>query len=725
MQVTARRGAVALAVVVALTGTAPGSASETGADAQAIALDEVIVTARKRAESAQEIPETISTLTSEVLERAGVTGLEDVGQLVTNLNLSVRTDGYPNVSVRGVGSFGNTQGVGFYLDDVQLFGDASARFGDLARIEVLKGPQGTLYGGSNIGGAVRFVTARPEPSELFGHVGVTGGDQGIVDVEANVNLPLGGSDWALRLFGMASSNDGYLSNPNAARVNGRRTSNPSDIGAIDQEAVRVALAGPITDKLSVYGSIRWNALDGPNDPWSVELDDDFEHPSDIKLSTNPRHDRETLAAALELNYDADAFSVTSVTSYTDTDSERESDLDNSQEFILDLFRPQAIKVLTQELRLTSSSDGPLEWLAGLYYLDFEDDLDSSLLFLGGSSLFEGIVPNPATEQTVVDVVPFEDRLRQRTQTAGFVTASYRTGAFEIGGGLRVDRWEVETTNRQSGLSGRQAKTEVLPRLSLTRYVGDGDNNFYATYSQGFEPGGFNLGNFAGSNELFGFVAEEAANYEIGFKGRFADNRVTFTAAVFRIDYDRRQFELQAVDPVTGDFVEGIVNAGDSIQQGVEFDLAWQATEALRLSLGAGYVDAEWDSGTRLADGTDLGGLTPPYVKDFTAVLALDYDRPISAGLNLFARAQVSYSSSFEVDLGNTVTNPDYTVASLRVGVGSERWQLSAAVENLFDEAYYTDATVFPNFNPLVPLDSIIIGTLGQPRLFTASFKFMF
>ena len=725
MKATAPRRAVLLAVCIAHACPLPGWADDVSADSKAVALEEVIVTARKRSESVLQIPETINTLPAEVLERAGVTGLDDIGQLVTNLNLSVRTDGFPNVSVRGVGSFGNTQGVGFYLDDVQLFGDASARFGDLARIEVLKGPQGTLYGGSNIGGAVRFVAARPEPTEMFGHVGLTAGEQGIVDVEGSVNLPLGGSDWALRVFGMASTNDGYLTNPNAVRVNGGRNSNPPDIGAIDQEAARIAIAGSMTDRLSLYAALRWNALDGPNDPWSVELDSDFEHPDGINLSTNPRHERDTLAASLELNYAADAFTITSVTSYTDTESDRETDLDNSQEFVLDLFRPQQIKVLTQELRVTSSSDGPVEWLGGLYYLDFEDDLSSSLIFLGGSSLFDGIIPSPATEQDVVDVVPFEDRVRQRQQVAGFVTASYRTGPFEIGGGLRVDRWEVETTNRQSGLAGRQAETEVLPRVSATWFVGDDGNNFYANYSQGVEPGGFNLGNFAGSNALFGFQAEEAVNYEIGFKGRFAENRVTFTTAAFLIDYDKRQFELQAADPVTGDFVEGIVNAGDSTQYGVEFDLAWQATETLRLSLGAGYVNAEWDSGTVLADGTDLSGLTPPYVKDFTAVLAADFDRKLASGLDLFARAQLSYNGGFDVDLANTVENPDYTVASVRIGVGSDRWQVSAAVENLFDESYYTDATVFPNFNPLLPLDSIIIGTLGQPRLFTASFKIMF
>lgn len=718
-----RRG-LGFAVCAVLCGTAPAQA-QSDAGIGVAALDEVIVTARKRAESALEIPETIGSLSEETLERASVTGLEDVGQLVTNLNLSVRTDGFPNVSVRGVGSFGNTQGVGFYIDDVQVFSDASARFGDLERIEVLKGPQGTLYGGSNIGGAVRFITARPDPSAMSGYARLTGGDQGILEAEASLNAPMGDSGWAMRLFGMTGSNDGYLTNPNSVRVNGERNDNPRDIGKVDQDAARISIAGPISDRLTMYAALRWNTLDGPNNPWSLELDQQFEFPDQIDMSINPRHDRETTAATLELAYDADAFTLTSVTAYTDTESRRQSDLDNSQEWILGLFRPQDIKVFSQELRATSSGSGPLEWLAGLYYIDYEDDLDSDLIFYGGASLFEGIIPDPANEKDVIELAPFEDRLRNRKQQAAFLTASYRTGNVEFGGGIRIDKWEVETTNRQSQLAGRQSETEFLPRLSLTYFLDDAGNNVYATISRGFEPGGFNLGNFAGSNELFGFDAEEATNFELGFKGRFLDNSLTFTAAAFLIKYESRQFELQAADPVTGDFVEGIVNAGDSTQYGLEFDLGWQLSEEWRLSIGAGYVDAEWDSGTILADGTDLSGLTPPYVKDFTAVVAADYDRELPSGIRLFARGQLSYNGSFEVDLGNSVENPDFTVASIRIGVGTERWEVSAGVENLFDEEYYTDATLFPNFNPLVPQDAIIIGTLGQPRLLTAAFKVMF
>ena len=136
----------AFALFAAAGPVAVGEEADTAED-----IEEVIVTARKREESLLEIPESVVAILGEDIDRQGLKGLEDIGFQVPNLNLSTRLDGFPNVSIRGLGSFGNTQGVGFYLDDVQVFSDASSRFGDLERIEVLKGPQGTLYGGSNIG----------------------------------------------------------------------------------------------------------------------------------------------------------------------------------------------------------------------------------------------------------------------------------------------------------------------------------------------------------------------------------------------------------------------------------------------------------------------------------------------------------------------------------------------------------------------------------------------
>ena len=156
-------------VVVMASVLSPAMATMAQEDSSG-AIEEIVVTAHRREQSLLEIPESVSVISGADITRQNIKSLEDVGFQVPNLNLSTRLDGFPNVSVRGLGAFGNTQGVGFYLDDVQLFSDASSRFGDLERIEILKGPQGTLYGGSNIGGAVKFVSARPDPEATFGRL---------------------------------------------------------------------------------------------------------------------------------------------------------------------------------------------------------------------------------------------------------------------------------------------------------------------------------------------------------------------------------------------------------------------------------------------------------------------------------------------------------------------------------------------------------------------------
>jgi len=163
-------------------------------------------------------------------------------------------------------------------------------------------------------------------------------------------------------------------------------------------------------------------------------------------------------------------------------------------------------VLTQELRFTSTGAGALQWQAGAYFLEYERDMNSELLVLGGFGFLDPTccpVPPPldATEQALLVALPFEDSLRKREQVAGFANASYRWNNLELAGGIRVDRWESERTNRDSNISGRQAETEVLGRGSIARFFNDDRSMVYGLVSQGFEPGDFNLTNFAGETSV--------------------------------------------------------------------------------------------------------------------------------------------------------------------------------------------------------------------------------
>ena len=733
--------------------SAPLASAETGAQAQADDryVEEILVTARKREESVLEIPESLSVITGDNITRQNIKALKDIGFKVPNLNLAMRLDGFPNVSIRGVGAFGNTQGVGFYLDDVQLFSDASSRFGDLARIEVLKGPQGVLYGGSNIGGAVKFVSARPDAEEAFGRVKVLGGQQGMIDVEGSVNAPLGDSGWAMRLFGFGSSHDGFLKQRNAVRLNGHRTSNKKNTGETEAYGVRAMIGGPLAERLSMLVTARWNEYDGPNNTWNRELGvGPFQYPRTINTGpVNPRHERRTYAGMIELTWELDGFDVVSVSSFTDTHSTRYTDIDDREEFLIDLIRPEKMNVLTQEIRFTSTTDSPLQWIAGAYYSLYDENMDSDLIIWDSRPLPDGrpdgvlgcfaaewscsgiwVGETVAPEEELEFMTsPFEYRRRDKSHLAGFANITYDFEEWEVALGIRVDRWKNKSLNYDLNIATGLEETEVLPRGSITRWLND-DNMIYATIAFGYEPGGLNI--ITIGEGLAPFQAEKATSYEVGWKGRWADGRATASISGYYIDYNKRQIEYHISTPQGP--TEGIFNFGDSRQFGFEAELAVQVSDALQLSFSAGAVDAEW-TGETLAYGIDFDGEKPPNVPEFSWNVNADYRQPINQGMDFIFGVQVSESGASDtIQAYYPLRNPSYTIVNVQVGVAGENWEFTVNAENLTDKDYYTDVQSFPNFFGLdadgvcylpVPDNCVIIGTLGQPRLITASLSYFF
>jgi len=698
----------------------------------------IVVTARKREETTLEVPETVTAFGEQQLERAFIDDIDDVGLAVPNLQLSTRTDGFPNVTVRGIGGFGNTQGVGFYLDDVQLFADASSRFGDLARIEVLKGPQGILYGGSNIGGAVKFVSKRPELGVVEGQVSLRAGSFNYFDGQAELNLPLG-ENWAVKLFGYAETDDGFLTNPRTPRQNGRQADAGENIGRREQYGARAALYGDL-DGVEIYITARYNEIDAPTDPWIRELDGNFNYSRLVDLSYNPRNKRETFGLTGHIDIPIGDVTLQSVTSWSDTRSRRQTDLDIQPEFVLDLFRPEDFAVLTQELRLSSDDTGPFVWQVGGYLANIERNLDSVLIIREGFCFIDPGACAPLSQQddVIQAEVPFEVSRREREQLAAFANASYKLGGgFEIGGGLRIDRTTSRRANLASGLSGSVAETVVLGRASASWTNPDETTLLYVSFSQGFEPADFSLTNLTGAQSLLGFGKETADQIEIGYKGRLLDDALVFTIAAFYIDYRDRQFELQAADPTTGGFVEAIVNVGDSTQKGIEFDFTWVLTDGLTFSGGAGWIDAEWKNGVvSPVTGRSLAGMRPPNLSAFSASGALEYEGDIGSG-EFFIRTQGRYkgasstnSQFFDTpgDAFAAFDNPAFFVADASLGVEFGAIKAGLTLENLFDERYFNDVQEFPNFagslNPGEP-GNIVIGTLGQVRRLIGSVSLRF
>lgn len=697
----------------------------------------IIVTARKRSETTLEVPESVTAFSEKMLERANIEDIDDVGLAVPNLQLSTRADGFPNVTVRGLGGFGNTQGVGFYLDDVQLFSDASSRFGDLERIEVLKGPQGILYGGSNIGGAVKFVSARPEPGVFEGRIAAKAGTDNYFDGEVELNVPLG-NNWAFKMFAFGETDDSFLINPKTPRENGRIAEGSKDIGRREQYGIRGAIYGDLGGP-EIYITARYNEFDGPNNAWVRELDGDFGYSRQIDLSYNPRNKRETFGLTGHIDVPIGDLTLQSISSYTDTQSLRETDLDIQNEFVLDLFRPEDFDAFTQEIRLTSDEASPLVWQIGAYLLDLKRDLNSVLIIREAFCYIDPGTCSPLSQNDdeILAEVPFEVSKRSRDQLAAFVNASYTLGQIEFSGGLRVDNTTSKRDNLDTGLSGKADETVVLGRASVAWSNLDETALLYATFSQGFEPADFSLSNLSTANSLLRYGKETADQIEVGYKGQLLDKNLFLTVAAFYIDYNSRQFELQTVDPATGSPVEGIVNVGDSTQMGVEVDFVWQLSNNITFSGGAGYIDAEWDDGViSPVSALDLSGVQPPNVSKWSATGALEYEGDVGNG-EFFVRGQARYKGKsstnaqfFDVpgDDYPIFDNPSYFVFDLAAGFEFNQFSVGARAENIFDKRYFNDVQEFPNFagglNAGEP-GQIVIGTLGQAQRFIVSVGYEF
>ena len=806
-------------VAFAITHSLPAAAQESDdqadvADQKGI-VEEIIVTARKRDESLIEIPESVSAISGFDLDQQHISHINDIGLRVTNLNLSSRADGNPNVTIRGVGSFGNTQGVGFYVDGTQIFVDASAEFGDMERLEVLKGPQGTLYGGNNIGGAVKFVTRRPELGEIGGEGEFEFGQQNTRNYRGTVNVPIG-EQAALRIFAYQKEDDGFVKAINPERRNGRSNVDdqiwpfgvPANNAAApnsytanvveawrrfpnerDERGYRISFLGEWFEGTSIYAALRNNDLDAGNNNWRVEDGNNLRYDRTRELTFAGRNYRETTGGLLEISHDMEFGNLTYLGAFTEAEGLRTTDLDVSSEVGFDLVRPELTDVQTHELRFTSTGDGPLEWLAGIYQAKWENDWDSwasfyqttevlcSILFNdcgrpGSLGILEPLsaaarnaLASPADDPRLGTPVqtpsfeqesglrlyfPFENRARQRTNSAVFATVSFARNSWEFGFGARVDKWEADTLDRNRAywvdalafypnyedyLS--QGGTEFLPKASVSYFQPDG-THLYASYSRGFEPGNYNLYTQEGVPSLVPYGKETADNFEVGYKAsrELDGGRFDYNVAAFYISYTDRQFELQNQIAVGG-IIENILNAGDSAQYGLEADFTWTVSDRVTVNGGVGLVDATFSDDSAVFDvinrTSDVSDHFPPWISKHSYNLGIQYRHPLTAGVDVLARGTLLGKGPFWFNTENTVKHPAYQVINARVGLDAERWSLALNVRNVFDKDYYTDGSVWPGdsvpgrnrddpkgltFNP-------VIGTLGQPHLATLVLKVKF
>jgi len=680
--------ALALTPVQAQQAAAPSDAQ-----ADQPGLDTIVVTARRREESLVDVPGSVTAVSAQALEQFDAAEIGDVQALSPNLVLHEGDAQNTVAFIRGVGQLDSLAfadpGVGIYLDDVYL-GRAQGSFldvFDVERIEVLRGPQGTLYGRNTIGGAIKFVSRQPSTTPEA-RAAVTVGNYNRLDVTAGVSGPIAG-DWLLGKASVAYlTRDGFSDNLATGADDGDKNTFAWRLGLLaepnDQFSFELTLDGsqdrPDTSRTPARETPVFGAFPMSEDPFEIEAD--FNDLNDLSVWGVSARARWHLS---------DTLSLTSITAYREMGYDANLDLDATPSPFFGVFVRQDQDQLSQEFQLTYDSD---RWavVGGLYFFE-ENDLTESGVF-GPAIAF---VSNSLNDQTT-------------RSYAAYVDAAYDvTDRFAVSVGLRYTQEEKDFARIQEFFSadtplipplGQGARvtdldvsddfSDVSPRLSLSYDFAD-DVQGYVSVSKGFKSGGFD-GRSTSDLEAVPFESEILWAYEAGLKGRWFNNRIEGSVAIFRNDYQDLQVSSFTADPNNpGNFAAIFTNAAEARIQGIELEGVARLSEAFTVNAAIGYLDAEYETfiGPGGQDVSDQ--LTPAQSPDWTARLQGEYRTMVSDGAELVLAGSVSYRGAIypTVSSSEVLFQDAYTLVDASAGLefADGRYALRLVGRNLTDERY--------------------------------------
>jgi outer membrane receptor protein involved in Fe transport len=770
-------------------------------------LEEVIVTAQKRAENMQEVPISIQALDTESLEQLNVRNFQDYVQLLPSVSSApgqgggnLAGPGFQTVYMRGVTTGGDGQAitsvpsVGMYLDEqpiTTIQGNLDIHMYDIARVEALAGPQGTLYGASSQAGTIRIITNRPDPSGFAAGYGLEGnivdGDDSGYLAEGFVNVPLGESA-AVRMVGWYREDAGWVDNVETTRTFFADQSNPDDDITVSNEefardnyntvetyGARAALRVDLNESWAITPSLMYQKQQSEGS-WGDDLNN-FMVPGDNAVAhfQDEYTDDEWYQAGLTIEGNISNFDLTYAGNYLDREVDASFDysdysyfydsiyttgyfsglfVDDNLENVAPLHRftnDDAYSRQSHELRLSSPQDRRVRGLIGLFYQKHEHDFFQRFLVEGLAATME---PNLGTNPLYNDVVYLNSMDREDTDEAIFGSISFDiTDKLELTAGVRF--FQAETTVKgffgfglgfgpdhapctdpgdlpdepgcvANGGDGAfadpgagwarpgqawsrngewrcpsQEDYKDAPCVNVDRKVKSDDNvsrinlNYrltddamlYATWSEGFRPGGINRNPFVGD-----FEPDFLTNWELGWKTVLANNSVMFNGAVFFLEWDNLQRAFAGANGITQ-----VDNAPSAEITGAEVQMQWAATEDLMLSAAAAYYDSELtsdyveiDASTGLPEISAPAGTPLPITPEFKANLIARYGFPIG-DFDAHLQGVLAYESSRPNDL-NPVDNaakggdlPSSTILDLSAGIGRDTWTLELYVRNATDE----------------------------------------
>ena len=691
-----------------------GSASESSRG-----FEEVIVTSRKRSESLEEIPIAITAFTSESLDSRNISNLDNVGKYVPNLNITrfgIGNPAHAAVFIRGIGIqdhiITTDPNVGIYVDGVYLGRQlgSNLNLNNVERIEVLRGPQGTLYGRNTIGGAINVITRKPGEEESF-QVNLRAGSRfraaadfyGTTRLADDLAISISGSvdrrdgiGKALRItedvrdVGQlleASSRIGLLWDPSEAMsflftadvVQGENGQNPSTIEIIPGQA---GFATDPSDPFGVFGP------EGALDPSDLAADPDDTNTAEGSLLSNSHSGVGTsLTADIELN---DNFTTKFIGSYRQSDYTGGVDDDAAFTDFSSFPERGDASQFSMEAQLNGAFDR-FDFVSGLYYFREEGNTFSGVntfIFNGGTF----------------------DINQEVTSYAAYAHTNYNiTNELRVGGGIRYTAdakdadalftnnaaWDATPANGGSG-DGTPGSAQRVFRsddweaitwsLSLNYDLTD-DLNAYSSISRGYQNGGFPARPFGGPNEFVSFDPTDATNFEVGLKGTISDF-LQFYLSVFHTRY--KDLPLQFSQPNVNGFVTITANAGRSESTGVELESTLRLSDAFSIYSTIGYINAEV---TEVDDGVVgvVEGETPALTPEWTISIAPEYVLPLADNHILTFQADYSYRSSMFGQSDNNEFNLIDERSLFGFNIKYENlnndWSLSLYGQNIFNEVY--------------------------------------
>ncbi len=669
-------------------------------------LPTVKVTARKVSEDVQDVPLSISAFDAAALEAYGFTDTMSIDEHVPNLEIK-SFGGQPNIFIRGVGNndFNATtiSPVGIYSDDVLqgLTGGQLMQMFDMERVEVLRGPQGTLFGRNTTGGAINFYSRKPGDA-VDGQIRIGLGNYNLTEIEGAATLILAPGKLATRVAGKTTKNDGDRRN----LFNGERA-NAVDLSAI-RAVTRFTPTGSLEFIWNIHGgrdrsdytqgkpegAINGADILGYADP--APNNAEF-----ININGENRHFADTWGTSLIASWDLGGMMLKSVTAYEDVETDYCGDIDQSPNSTDELCFLTDGTQFSQELNLSSATDSPLSWIGGLYFL--QEDLNYSL-----TGLLFGDVPGFASPL-------LHDSDRETTTAAAYGEATYRfTDNFSLTGGLRYTS-EEKDARINSDLVFGLFETEpaglvvpLVPESSLSdswdafsgrligRYEFLDDEMVYASVSRGFKSGGFNLGAIFDPNELTTVEPEYLTSYEIGLKSTTLGGRLRANLAAFYYDYsDLQVFTFTQGSSAANPIVIALENAANAEVSGIEAEFIAAPTLQTNITLGLGYLKAEYKDYISDIAG-DLSGNRLPGAPEWNINFAAQHAFAIADGFELTPRIEYSYTDQryFDINQLEAISSRgSHSLINARLSLSpiDAGWEFALWGKNLADEDYITDA----------------------------------